>query len=703
MHYPKLLRLIGLWVTACTAPVFAQDTTVWTGAGTNAFWNNSSNWNNFTTSATKAAIFDSTSTVNLAGLALNGGITTQGITVSGSGADLNLAMAAHVLTVGTGGITLNGSRNLTLTRGSTGQAAFVAISGSQIWSVAAGRTLTLTTNGEYDVINNGAVVTLSGAGAVTINCINFDIGQTNSNTLNVDGVTLTSSTGIRLGQSNAGVHGVGTMNINSGTVIATTLFQLGSAAGASGNLTVQGGAVLRTPLLRSVAGAAASSVTFDGATFVRITPLDPTFVNLIDLNGGNFTTSLGDGGLTVDTNGQDVAIKAAMGNKSGEVGVLTKSGAGALTLSSVNTFTGLTTVSAGKLVLDATGTLASTAYRVDSGATLEVAAKTAYSLAGVNLTLGAGAGANGFFNAGAADLTLGGNLVVAISTATPDASYNLIDLGSQSGDFASVTVSGSLNGALTRSSADTWTGTFGGYDWTFRETTGVLSVVTEGTVQNTAPTISAIADRSVAAGGNTGAITFTVGDAESAASALVVTRSSSNTTLVPLSGIVLGGSGADRTVTVTPVSGLAGTATVTITVSDGALSTDETFVLTVTENFLSWAAENGLSGPSAADTADPDNDGASNLVEYALGTDPQVAAAAPPALAGTVVTYAKGAEAILNGDVSWAIETSSTLASDSWVVRVSHAAGNTAPTISHDLAPVGLDKNFARLRVNRLP
>lgn len=100
---------------------------------------------------------------------------------------------------------------------------------------------------------------------------------------------------------------------------------------------------------------------------------------------------------------------------------------------------------------------------------------------------------------------------------------------------------------------------------------------------NTAPTISDISDRSIAQGTNTGAIAFTVGDAETAAGSLTVTRASSNTTLVPVANIVLGGSGADRTVTVTPVAGQVGTATITITVSDGTLSTSDTFVLTVTQ------------------------------------------------------------------------------------------------------------------------
>jgi hypothetical protein len=50
---------------------------------------------------------------------------------------------------------------------------------------------------------------------------------------------------------------------------------------------------------------------------------------------------------------------------------------------------------------------------------------------------------------------------------------------------------------------------------------------------------------------------------------------------VPDSSIVFGGSGSNRTVTVTPLSDQFGTAEITVTVSDGSLSTNDTFVLTV--------------------------------------------------------------------------------------------------------------------------
>src|SRR5437870_11523779 len=68
---------------------------------------------------------------------------------------------------------------------------------------------------------------------------------------------------------------------------------------------------------------------------------------------------------------------------------------------------------------------------------------------------------------------------------------------------------------------------------------------------------------------------------ETSAGSLTVSGSSSNPTLVPNSGIVFGGSGSSRTVTVTPAANQTGTATISVTVSDGSLSTGTSFVLTV--------------------------------------------------------------------------------------------------------------------------
>ena len=98
---------------------------------------------------------------------------------------------------------------------------------------------------------------------------------------------------------------------------------------------------------------------------------------------------------------------------------------------------------------------------------------------------------------------------------------------------------------------------------------------------NDAPTIGDISNQTVSEDTATGALAFTVGDVETAAASLLVAGSSSNPTLVPTANIVFGGSGSNRTVTVTPAENQSGTATITITVSDGALTAGDTFVLTV--------------------------------------------------------------------------------------------------------------------------
>jgi CSLREA domain-containing protein len=99
---------------------------------------------------------------------------------------------------------------------------------------------------------------------------------------------------------------------------------------------------------------------------------------------------------------------------------------------------------------------------------------------------------------------------------------------------------------------------------------------------NSAPTITDIANQTINEDGSTGALAFTVGDVETAAGNLTVTGSSSNTTLVPNANIVFGGSGANRTVTVTPAANQSGTATMIVTVTDADKgTTSDTFLLTV--------------------------------------------------------------------------------------------------------------------------
>lgn len=99
---------------------------------------------------------------------------------------------------------------------------------------------------------------------------------------------------------------------------------------------------------------------------------------------------------------------------------------------------------------------------------------------------------------------------------------------------------------------------------------------------NTPPTISNIQNQIVSMGGNTGALPFVVGDAQTAVDALVVTTSSSNTTLVPNGSISIGGTGANRTVTVNSAAGQFGQTTISVMVTDAqGLKTQETFIVIV--------------------------------------------------------------------------------------------------------------------------
>ena len=84
---------------------------------------------------------------------------------------------------------------------------------------------------------------------------------------------------------------------------------------------------------------------------------------------------------------------------------------------------------------------------------------------------------------------------------------------------------------------------------------------------NALPTISKIADQSTLQDTPTGIIQFTVGDLEDSAGDLTVSGSSSSA-VVPNGNIVFGGSGANRTLTMTPAAGQTGTAIISVMVQD---------------------------------------------------------------------------------------------------------------------------------------
>lgn len=121
-------------------------------------------------------------------------------------------------------------------------------------------------------------------------------------------------------------------------------------------------------------------------------------------------------------------------------------------------------------------------------------------------------------------------------------------------------------------------------------------------------------------------------------------------------------------------------------------------------NYATWANDPTKGNiPGEPASGDFDNDGITNIVEYALGKNPRVSSQPAGVLAGNVITYTKGADAIANGDVSWVIETSQTLAGGSWTAQVTQPAADPALTIAYTFTPGTPVKIFARLKVIQLP
>ncbi len=130
---------------------------------------------------------------------------------------------------------------------------------------------------------------------------------------------------------------------------------------------------------------------------------------------------------------------------------LTKSSNGTLSLSGINAYTGATTVSAGTLVLGSGGSIArGSVLTIAAGVTFDVTAKSSFTLNNP-LTIEVGVTNAGSLNAAGISLTYGDNLTLNITTSTPLSTYNLFGFGSETGTFASVSLSGAYSGALTGS------------------------------------------------------------------------------------------------------------------------------------------------------------------------------------------------------------------------------------------------------------
>ena len=98
--------------------------------------------------------------------------------------------------------------------------------------------------------------------------------------------------------------------------------------------------------------------------------------------------------------------------------------------------------------------------------------------------------------------------------------------------------------------------------------------------ENDAPTISFITNKTMDED-TTLDVPFAIGDPNSSPASLVVSAASSDLTLIHTQGLQITGTGANRTLSITPETNRHGSAAITVSVFDGELTTTEEFIVTV--------------------------------------------------------------------------------------------------------------------------
>jgi autotransporter-associated beta strand protein len=466
----------------------ANNATINIGGGTATFGAISMATNNGGGGTTAALNFTGGS------ITVTGDITRVGGTGAGAiVATLALSGASTVLDVS--GKNLTGLTSITYTNGllknlgtvNTGMT--LAGSGSRVFDQAAG----ISGQIQGAITGTGLGLTKQGEGSLTLSGTNTFTG----------GVTI--STG-ELKITNASALGTGPKIINAQNLGYVSL------DGTAGNIslasslsfTTAGLSILNTAgdnvisgTVKTIAGNGSSTITSDGGSLTLAGNVDSgaTGNRILELSG----TSTG-------TN----TVSGSISNGTATLAV-TKSGAGNWTLTNAtNSYTGATNINGGKLVVD--GNISTSSLTtVASGATLAgsgTVGKTVINgtlavgnspgqmdftdtlvLAGTTImeidgTLGAGVtGGHDFVNltgAGAAGvLTYGGAMTLDIGVifGTGTYSWNLFDMASETGTFATLSLGDQYSGSLMDADLNgIWDLTSGDNTWQFTESTGELGL-----------------------------------------------------------------------------------------------------------------------------------------------------------------------------------------------------------------------------------
>jgi autotransporter-associated beta strand protein len=316
-------------LAALAAPLANAANVTWTGI-TDMVWTQS----------------DSTSwdaTYNSGDSALFTGSGTGTVTISGAVTPLSVNVSAGAYTFSGDSLTTTGDIFVTST-GSLTLSNNVTVGNTRVFAI--GTTSSASTSAM--VVNSGVLNVGGGGGAVMIGG-GAGTDQSGKGSLVINGGTV-----------NVGAAGTSAQGVD-----ASRLWLNGyGLAGSSARIDLNGGMLSTARTIENGSTSATPVMNLNGGALQAAGSIE-----LISNANDRITVNVLSGGAIIDTQAFNASISEILRDGGGGGG-LTKNGTGTLTLSAINTYTGITTISAGTLALGhATNTLSSSSAVTVDGAT----------------------------------------------------------------------------------------------------------------------------------------------------------------------------------------------------------------------------------------------------------------------------------------------------------------------------------------------
>lgn len=414
---------------------------------------------------------DGTETEGLTLVELSGttGNVTRTFTTASGGANLNISVSVTNGAATAATLVKNGPGTLTLSGGEANSYTGETIINAG--TLALSKTAGVTAVAGNIIVNTGGTLTLSasnqiadGAG-ITVNGGTVTAWNTDETfafyTQNSGGASASGNTGHVILTGALTLAGGNTLTINSGSATTPPSWNVGSAVLTGADILIGG---------NNGAGGAKTSLTIGagGLTMAgrTITLNVGTAGVLLNLNGdftGTGTNTIANGGgagvqplLVIGAGTRTFHVINGTTTISAEIngagGSLVKTGAGLLQLTTGNSYTGSTTVSAGTLSISGSaGFLNGTSAVVVNGGVLQSGSSTTSNNNGLTNRINS-----------AATLTMGGGTFTQISAATGAYTQGLVSLGVSGGaSTVNVTAGASTTNTLTFTGATPYTRTAG--------------------------------------------------------------------------------------------------------------------------------------------------------------------------------------------------------------------------------------------------